>query len=180
MSCSPLRNRRAVVDGHDPRAKLVVGRMERQREPNGFVHLVDEAAQAGQPPDGRDRGAPVRDADVRQAARSSDHVVDVQHRFAHAHEDGVVDRLHAPEVQRLVEDLPRGEVAPEPHLPRGAERARQGATGLGAEAQRPPSVAVAHEDGLDGMPVCGAEERLHGAVTRLALRLDGQRRKRHL
>ena len=51
-------------------------------------------------------------AEVREALRRRDDLVEVQHRLAHAHEDGVVDRLDAPEVKCLVEDLPGREVAP--------------------------------------------------------------------
>src|SRR5262249_12454316 len=84
-----------------------------------------------------------------------------------------------PEVERLVKDLRRGEVPPERHRPRRAERAREGTTGLRREAERTPSVAVAHEDRLDRMPVAGAEERLDRAVLRLALGLDGERGEGH-
>ena len=38
-------------------------------------------------------------------ARRFEHGVEVHHRLAHAHEDDVVDRLDAAEVERLVEDL---------------------------------------------------------------------------
>ena len=59
----------------------------------------------------------MRDAEVRQAPRGLEHRVEVQHRLAHAHEDEVVDRLDAAEVERLVEDLARGQVAAELHRP---------------------------------------------------------------
>ena len=49
----------------------------------------------------------MRDADVGQPRAGGEHVVEVHHRLAHAHEDEVVDRLDAAEVQRLVEDLRR-------------------------------------------------------------------------
>ena len=55
----------------------------------------------------------MRDADVRQPPRRFEHGVEVHHRLAHPHEDDVVDRLDPAEVERLVEDLPRGEVAAE-------------------------------------------------------------------
>ena len=45
--------------------------------------------------------------EVREPLARREHVVEVQHRLAHAHEHAVVHRLDAPEVQRLVEDLRR-------------------------------------------------------------------------
>ena len=51
------------------------------------------------------------------------HVVEVHQRLAHAHEHRVVHSLLAPEVQRLVEDLRRAEIAAEAHLTGGAEGA---------------------------------------------------------
>jgi len=50
----------------------------------------------------------VRDPDVREALAGGEHVVEVHERLTHAHEDGVVHRLAAAEVERLVEDLGRG------------------------------------------------------------------------
>ena len=91
----------------------------------------------------------------------------------------MVHGLRPAEVQRLIEDLPRGEVPPEPHRTRRTERARERAARLGREAQRTASVAVAHEHGLDRMSVSGAEERLCRAVLRLALGHDLEGRERH-
>ena len=72
---------------------------------------------AGYPADRRDRGAPVRDAELRQPLARGEHLVEVQHRLAHAHEHAVVDRLDAAEVKRLVEDLRGAQVAREAHRP---------------------------------------------------------------
>ena len=80
---------------------------------------------------------------------AAEHVVEVHHRLAHAHEDEVVDRLDAAEVQHLVEDLRRGQVAAELHRAGGAERAGQRAAGLRGDADRAAAVAVAHQHGLD-------------------------------
>ena len=93
-----------------------------------------------------------------------EHVVEVHHRLAHAHEHQVVDRLDAAEVQHLVEDLARRQVAAELHRARRAERARQRAAGLRGDADRAAPVAVAHQHGLDGAAVVRVEERLDGAV----------------
>ena len=110
-----VRDRVALVHRHDPRPQLVVRRVEREREPDRLVHLVDEALQAGQPADRRDRRPPVRDPEVRQPPRRAEHLVEVEHRLAHPHEDGVVHLGQPPEVERLVEDLRGGEVAAERH-----------------------------------------------------------------
>ena len=169
----------AVVDRHDPRAQLVVRRVQRERQPDRLVDLVDEPPQAGKPPDAGDRRPPVRDPDVGQPPRSCEHLVEVQHRLAHPHEDRVVDRLETAEVERLVEDLGRGQIPPERHLAGCAERARQRAAGLRREAERAAPVAVAHEHGFDRVAVGGREQRLHGAVPRGALGLDGQGRERN-
>ena len=68
-SARTSRERVALVHRHDPRPQLVVRRVEREREADRLVDLVDEALQAGQPADGGDRRAPVRDPEVRQPPR---------------------------------------------------------------------------------------------------------------
>ena len=97
-------------------------------------------------------------------ARGAEHVVDVHQRLAHAHEHEVVDRLDAAEVQDLVEDLARRQVAAELHRPGRAERAGQRAARLRGDADRAAAVAVAHEHGLDRPAVGGAEQRLDRPV----------------
>jgi hypothetical protein len=108
----------------------------------------------------------------------AEHRVDVHQRLAHPHEDEVVDRLHAAEVQRLVEDLRRGQVASEAHLAGRAEGAGQRAAGLRGDADRAPTVGVAHQDGLDGTAVAGAKQRLDGSVSRVGLAGELERRER--
>ena len=71
----------------------------------------------GCPADGRDARAAVGDAEVGQLPRRAEDVVEVHHRLAHPHEHEVVERLDAAEVQDLVEDLARGQVAAELHRP---------------------------------------------------------------
>ena len=105
--------------------------------------------------------------------------VDVHRRLPHAHEDDVVDRLQAAEVERLVEDLVGAQVAAELHLAGGAEGAGQRAAGLRGEADRAAPVAVAHQHRLDRPPVAGVEERLDRAVVGLRLGLEAQGRERH-
>ena len=87
-------------------------------------------------------------------------------------------RLDAAEVQHLVEDLGRGQVAAELHRAGGAERARQRAAGLRGDADRAAPVAVAHQHGLDGAAVVGVEERLDGAVGGVRLADERQRGER--
>ena len=102
--------------------------------------------------------------------------VEVHHRLAHPHVDEVVERLDAAEVQDLVEDLRGGQVAAELHRAGRAERARQRAARLRGDADRATAVAIAHEHGLDRAAVVGVEERLDGAVARV--RLVGERERR--
>jgi hypothetical protein len=122
----------------------------------------------------------VRDTQVGQALAGGEHVGQVHHRLAHAHEDGVIHRRRAPEVQGLVEDLARGQVAAELHLAGGAERAGQRAARLRGQAQRAPFVLVAHEHRLDRAPIVGAEQRFHRAVAGVGLVLERQGGERHL
>jgi len=132
-----------------------------------------------------------RDPEVRQLgqalARAEDRV-EVHHRLAHAHEHAVAERrggaasrrrlLQAPEVQDLVEDLRRSQVASKAHRPGGAEAARQRAARLRGDADRSPPVAEAHQHGLQRPAVTGCEQGLDGAVGRVRLLRDGQARER--
>ena len=72
----------------------------------------------------------MRDAEVGKPERRRDDVVVVQEGLAHPHEDTVVDLLEAPEMERLVENLGRCQVAAELHRPGGAEGAGQRAARL--------------------------------------------------
>ena len=107
-----------------------LGRVQGEREPDRLIDLVHEPAQSGHPADGRDRRPTVRDADVREAPGGFEHSVQVHHRLAHPHEDAVVDRLDAAEMENLVEDLGGAQVACEAHPPGGAEGAGERAAGL--------------------------------------------------
>ena len=79
-------------------------------------------------------------------------------------------RLDAAEVQRLVEDLGRRQVAAELHRAGRAERAGQRAARLRGQAQRAAPVAVAHQHRLDRPAVVRVEQRLDRAVARRAPR----------
>jgi hypothetical protein len=152
--------------------------VEREGEPNRLLDLVDEATETGEPADRRDRGAAVCDPEVRETTCRGEDGVEVQHRLAHPHEDAVVDRLRAPEVEGLVEDFGARQVAAKGHLAGRAERPGERATRLRGDADRASPVAIAHQHRLDGFAVRGAEERLDGAVARLRLALDSQGRER--
>ena len=170
----------AVVDRHELRAERRVGGVDREREPDRLLDLVDEAAESGHPADRRDRRPPGRHTDVGQPQRRREHRVDVQERLAHAHVHDVVHGLDAAEVEHLVEDLGRRQIPAEAHLPGRAERARERAAGLRREADGTASVAIAHEDSLDGVPVVRPEERLDRSVAGLALGHDLEGGERHL
>ncbi len=133
----------------------------------------------GHPADRGDRRAAVGDAELGQPLAGGEDRVEVHRRLPHAHEDDVVDRFAAAEVQRLVEDLIGAEVAAELHLAGGAEGAGQRAARLRGEADRATAVAEAHQHRLDRAPVGGVEERLDGAVVGLRLGLQRERRERH-
>ena len=134
----------------------------------------------GHPADRRDRGAAVGDAEVGQGRAGLEDGVDIHHRLPHPHEDDVVDRFDAAEVERLVEDLVGAEVAAELHLAGGAEGAGQRASRLGGEADRAAAVAVAHQHRLERPAVGGCEEGLHGPVVGFGLSLEGDGRERDL
>ena len=121
----------------------------------------------------------MRDSDLRQAPGGAVHLVEVHQRLAHPHEDEMVDRLDAPEMKHLVQDLRRGQIAAEGHRAGGAEGAGQRTARLRRDADGPPPVAVAHQHRLDGVPVRGAEERLHGAVAGAGLGHEIERRERN-
>ncbi len=145
----------------------------------GSLDLVDEPRQARHPADCRDRGPPVRDADLGKPPCARQHLLVVEERFAHPHVDEVVDGLESTEVEHLVQDLGGAQVATEPHRAGGAERARERAARLRRDADRTAPVAVAHQHGFDRMPVLGAEERLDRAVGGVRLVLERERRERH-
>ena len=153
--------------------------MDGERETDRLRDLLDERREAGQPADGRDRRPARGDPDLGQPPRGGEDRVDVHERLAHPHEHEMVDGLRPAEVEHLVEDLPRGEVPSEGHAARRAERAGQRAAGLRRDAHRAAPIPVAHQNGLDRVPVGGLEEGLDGAVSGALLFLRDQRRERH-
>ena len=168
----------AVVDRHQLRAKGVVGRVQREREADRHLGLPSAARSPA--PSRPSRSSVRRWVMPMSGSRSqaSSTASRVHHRLAHAHEDEVVDRLGAAEVEHLVEDLGGGQIAPEPHLAGRAERAGQRAARLRRDADRAALVAIAHQHRLDRPAVGGAEQRLDGAVARKAPLGERERRER--
>ena len=115
----------------------------------------------GQLPDLRRESAggngDVAGADVQAPGRiddpdGADHVGEVGQRFAHAHEDDVVDLFAARLFHReeLLHDLARLEVAGEAVQPARAKFAAVGAADLGGDADRAPVGGLAVERGRGG------------------------------
>jgi len=173
-----LGERVALVHRHQLGSQRVVGRVQRAGEADRAL-LLGEPHDARHPADRRDRRAAVRDADVGQALARLEHGVEVHHRLAHPHEDEVVHVLDAAEVERLVEDLRGGEVAPEAHLTRRAEAAGERAPRLRAHADRAAPVAIAHQHRLQRPPIRGLQERLARPVVGGGLVPHRQGRERH-
>ena len=169
-----VRERVAVVDRHDPRPQLV-GRRRAARARAGSARRPRRRSAAGPGSQPTVEIVVRRCVMPRSGSRRArgEHLVEVQHRLAHAHEDGMVDRLEPPEVERLVEDLRRGQIAPERHRAGRAERARERAARLRREAERAAAVPVAHQHRLDRMPVvrCGRASSPCRRATRCS-RLD--------
>ena len=123
----------------------------------------------------RDRDVPRAEAEpariVERLDRGQD-PVEVEQRLAHAHEHDVREpaafgRQPALGVARLVDDLGDLEVAPEPELAGGTERAADRAAGLARDAQRVPFAGraarrVVHQHRLDEGAVVEPMEGLLG------------------
>src|SRR2546421_392330 len=96
--------------------------------------------------------------------RSLERRIAVGHRLPHSHENRVVDRLDAPEVQRLVQDFGGGQIPAEAHLTGCTEGACQRTAGLRRQANGTPAVAIAHQYRLHRMALHGAKQRPDRAV----------------
>ena len=169
-----LRDRPAPVERHEHVAQRVAGGMQRDRQ-------RELGAEGGEPAharyDARGRhgdvaGAEPEPAAIVQRLDRGQHVVEVEERLAHPHEHDVREPLSLRgqpprRVAGLVDDLGRVEVAREPELARGAERAADRAAGLARQAERVPLAGsgpcrVVHQDGFDQRAVGKAVERLLG------------------
>ena len=163
-----------AVQRHQLVTQRVVGRVQA----DGQVHLrqlVDHAVDPRHHARRADRDVACADPQplrVVQQAHRLEHAVGVVQRLAHAHEDDVVvaaarartpvgakrqPRVTVP-VQHLVDDLARRQLAAEPGLAGGAERAAHRAARLAGDADRGPrrraaATGVAHQDRLDALPV---------------------------
>ena len=129
----------ALVDRHDLVADLVGGAVERDREPD-LLRVLGELADFGDQSGGRDGEVARSDVEPPGGGEDGDrgeHGVEIGERFAHAHEDQVIDPLSGEHLggQHLAGDFPGVEVAGEAGQAGGAELATVGATDLGGDAQ---------------------------------------------
>ncbi len=163
----------ALVDRDEVVAQLVVGGVQAQRQRRRDA-LGRELVDGRHEPDGRHRDAARGDAEavgggLGEPADGGDGGLVVRQRLPHAHEDDVADAalpagdLAAGQGARggrdLLDDLGGRQVARQPGLPGGAERAVHAAAGLAGDAQG-VAVLVAHEDRLDERAVVHAVQRL--------------------
>jgi hypothetical protein len=162
-----------LLDRHQPPPHVGAGARDRQRQP----HL---GPLAGQPQDARGhprrahRDRPRVDghrAGLAQHPDRLEHPLDVRERLAHPLEHHPVHPLPHGSIQapphdpHLLDDLPGLEVAPQPQPARGAERARQGAPHLRADACREPPCPLerdAHR--LDALAVPRLQQELPEGV----------------
>src|SRR5262249_20699392 len=117
-------------------------------------------------------------ARVGQHADGVDHAVHVRERLAHSLEENSVDAIAGASARRFVElaqtraymtdlldDLPRLEVAREPHAPCRAERARQRTAELRAHTDREAARPFERDPhALDNAPICDPERELHERI----------------
>lgn len=136
--------------------------------PGELADAVDDA-------DGRERNVLGGETeDLGHGADGREHRVVVVQRLAHAHEHHVADRRHAVRERELLEDLAAAQVGDDAHGARGAERAPHLAADLRRHAQRVAAL-VAHDHGLDRVPVLQAQQHLDRAVARVLLRRERRR-----
>jgi hypothetical protein len=88
-----------VVDRHQLRSERRLGRVQREGKADRLFDLVYELPQPGQPADRRHGRPAMCDAEIRETTSGRDHLVYVQHRLPHTHEDDMVDRFEAAEMQ---------------------------------------------------------------------------------
>jgi hypothetical protein len=100
--------------------------------------------------------------------------VEVRHGLTHSHIDHVGDPAsehvtrHELGIPELRDDLRRAELPPEPEIAGGAEAARQGAAGLGRQAQG-DALSRRNQYGFDLLPISQAPQMFDGSVPRTGL-----------
>ena len=169
-----------LVDRHEPRAELVVGRMQTHGQMVAGVgggEPVDARGQA----DGRDRDPPLRDAEplrILGLGKRGQEAVEIGQRLAHPHHHDVAEPLLGREQRRqpqqLLDDLARGQVPHHAVDAAGAEHAAHRTAHLRTDAHGPP-VAVAEQHALDPLAVGELQEQLLGAVVGPLVHRDGGR-----
>ena len=100
---------------------------------------LGETANGGHDADRGDRDGLAADGHAgrfRENPRRLDHAVVVEHRFAHAHENDAAHRIGRVglNLDHLVDDFPRGQIAAEPHPAGGTKRAPHRAAHLRTDA----------------------------------------------
>ena len=127
------------------------------------MSLSRQALDARDPADGRDRRAAVGDPEVGQALAGGEHVVEVHHRLAHAHEDAVVDgrsvRRKCSAWSRISEAV---RLRPKRIAPGGAEACRS----AGSPTARTGRASAARRGSASAPPPPAARRRWRTAPSR--------------
>ena len=169
-----------LVDRHEPRSQVVVGRMQADGEVVARIRRrqsIDARWQA----DRRDGDSPLRDAEalrVLSLGQRRQQPIEVRQRLAHPHHHNVaeplVGRQQRREPQQLLDDLAGGQVSDHAVDPTGAEDATHRAAHLRADADG-AAVAVAEQHALNPLAIGELEEEFLRAVVSPLVHSDGGR-----
>ena len=155
-------------------ARGVIGRVQGQGKMHTEIRL-SQFINAGHDAHGGDGDLPPAEGTERgrgDAPHGGEHVFQIQHRLAHAHEDDGAQRAPggaclAAQMDELLHDLAGGEVALKARLRGGAEVTAHGAAHLAGNAARCTlRVEVRHQHRLHGAPVIQAQQQLRRAIFR--------------
>ena len=175
-----FRRRIRLFDGHQLAALERIGRVQRNDQAID-VSFGRETADARHDADGRDRDGLAADghaARFGEDLRRLNHVVVVEHRLAHAHENDAANGMRrvVVDLDDLIDDFPRGQIAAEAHPAGGAELAAHRAAHLRTDADDvlevvgPVQQRNAHR--LERFRAVAAKEVLGESVARRDLFLD--------
>ena len=161
-----------TLGGHQHRTLLMEGGVE--ADGHMAFALVEEAAQLAlyaHAAHGDTLRTPCPSVGGGKDFRSTEHVVEVVHRFSLSHEHDVGEGVALGKGVDLVEDVTGGEVALKPLATGLAEQASHLASHLRRHTER-GTLAIGDIDGLHRLPVAGGEEVFHRTVYR-ALAVGG-------